>query len=169
MTARFPIPCVVESPIEGLDAVAPTPAKQVGALCWRIRKQTVQVLLVSSRDTGRWVIPKGWEEADLGPAASAAQEAWQEAGVKGAVSAEPLGYYTYDKRLKSSSCACAVSVFALRVDRLAARFPEKQERRRKWVAAEVAAKLVLEPELHDLLLGLNKDLALTKAAGIAPS
>ena len=126
------------------------PATQIAALCWRVRDGALQVLLISSRETGRWVIPKGWPIDGLGPAAAAAREAWEEAGAEGQVAEAELGAFGYDKQLKTSSVACSVVVFALQVRRLARRFPEHKQRQRKWVAPNEAARLVQEPELQAL-------------------
>lgn len=134
---------------------------QYGALCWRLHRGRVEVLLVTSRDTGRWVIPKGWPAKGLDPAASAAREAWEEAGVEGEVSDAALGLYSYAKRrLPDPPLPCAVTVFALRVQRLAETFPEQRERRRKWFRAEKAARKVAEPELRALLCLVDADPAL---------
>lgn len=134
------------------------PRSQYGAVCWRMHRGTVQVLLITSRDTGRWVIPKGWPIDGLAPAASAAREAWEEAGVTGIAAPDPLGLYGYDKVLgPDASLACAVSVFALRVAELAAKFPERKERRRKWFSAAKAARKVAEPELRALFETLAAD------------
>lgn len=127
---------------------------QSGALCWRMRGAKPEILLITSRDTGRWVIPKGWPMKSLSLAESAAVEAWEEAGVKAEKSAEPVGFFQYLKGLGANlSVPCQVEVFALRVDRLAERYPEKGQRRRKWFAPEKAAKKVGEPELRKLILG----------------
>lgn len=129
--------------------------EQIGALCWRLHRGKVEVLLVTSRDTGRWVIPKGWPMADRLPADAAAQEAWEEAGVKGDVVADALGVYLYDKVIKPGILLpCRVSVYPLRVAMLADSFPERKERRRKWFAAAKAARKVAEPTLRDMLEGL---------------
>lgn len=134
---------------------------QYGALCWRLHRGRVEVLLVTSRDTGRWVIPKGWPGKGLDPASSAAREAWEEAGVEGQIAEAPLGLYTYAKRrLPDPPLACAVTVFGLRVQRLAETFPERAERRRKWFRAEKAARKVAEPELRELLCRVDADPAL---------
>ncbi len=134
------------------------PRSQYGAICWRMHRGNVEVLLVTSRDTGRWVIPKGWPIDGLAPAASAAREAWEEAGVTGLAAPSPLGLYGYDKVLTpDSSLPCVVAVFPLRVDELAAKFPERKERRRKWFHAAKAARKVAEPELRALLQSLAAD------------
>lgn len=127
-------------------------ATQIAALCWRFHKGRVQVLLVTSRETRRWVLPKGWPMTGLTPAAAAAREAWEEAGVEGKVSTAAIGSYAYDKVLRNKDMlACSVSVFPLRVEGLKSDFPERKERRRKWFSAEDAAHQVAEAGLTDLL------------------
>lgn len=141
---------------------------QCGALCWRRRGNDLKVLLVTSRDTGRWVIPKGWLIPDLTPAASAAREAWEEAGVEGIVADLPIGMFSYDKAMgPAQAIPCLVSVYPLQVTRLRDRFPEVQQRQRKWFSAEKAAKKVLEPELSDLLRSFSPPRPPGKKAGAA--
>ncbi len=136
-------------------------AEQVGALCWRLHKRRTQVLLVTSRDTGRWVLPKGWPIAGLTAEAAAAREAWEEAGVLGKVTGPAIGRYCYDKtRPNADALPCCVDVFALRVQSLKAAFPEHKERRRKWFGSDDAAGLVAEAELSALMLRLDADPAL---------
>lgn len=127
---------------------------QYGALCWRLADTGVEVLLITSRDTGRWIIPKGWPMPGLAPEAAAAQEAWEEAGVEGAVNPVCLGRYGYQKCLSTTAqVPCAVGVFGLRVERLAEKFPEVKERTRQWFRPEEAASLVNEPDLASLIAG----------------
>lgn len=131
---------------------------QSGALCWRRHRRRVEVLLITSRDTGRWVIPKGWPKDGMTAAEAAASEAWEEAGVRGQIAAEPVGLFTYDKRRTAKPpLPCVVSVFAMRVTGLADQFPECNERRRKWFPAGKAAQNVDEVELRALLLALDAD------------
>ena len=112
----------------------------------------VQVLLVTSRDTGRWVIPKGWPIAGLTPQASAAREAWEEAGVEGVIADEPAGLYAYDKVMTPAfPIHCIVSVYPLHVAVLRRRYPEAAERQRKWFSLQKAARKVIEPELQQIL------------------
>lgn len=132
--------------------------QQCGALCWRMHRRRVEVLLITSRDTGRWIIPKGWPMAGRSAAETARQEAWEEAGVEGQIAEEPLGLFTYDKqRAQQDPLPCAVNVFALRVARLADKFPERNERRRKWFPAVKAAQKVAEEELRALFLDLDAE------------
>ena len=117
----------------------------------------VQVLLITSRDTGRWIVPKGWPMSGKTSAETAVTEAWEEAGVQGSVdAAAPLGFYRYDKlRAAKDAIPCLVSVFALRVTKLADKFPERKQRRRKWFDAQKAARKVAEPGLRSLLSQLS--------------
>lgn len=132
------------------------PHTQYGALCWRRARGKVDVLLVTSRETGRWVIPKGWPVEHMTPEASAAREAWEEAGVKGEVTATCLGVFAYDKVIDHHlpgppTLPCIVTVFPLRVTRQNRSFPEAGQRRMKWFPLEKAARKVDEPELQALI------------------
>ncbi|MDZ4134276.1 MAG: NUDIX hydrolase [Paracoccaceae bacterium] len=132
------------------------PQAQYGALCWRWRDDQVQVLLITSRETGRWVIPKGWPVKGLSAPASAAREAWEEAGVRGQVLADCLGQYFYDKVLDRAATLppaqpCIVAVYPLLVSEMAASFPEQGQRRRKWLHPLTAAGKVAEPGLQTIL------------------
>ena len=121
----------------------------------------IEVLLVTSRDTGRWVIPKGWPMPGRSAPEAAAREAWEEAGVLGEISEASLGHYSYAKRrLPKRPLPCAVTVFPLRVEGLANRFPERKERQRKWFAARKAARKVDEPELRAIFLQVDQHPAL---------
>jgi 8-oxo-dGTP pyrophosphatase MutT (NUDIX family) len=127
---------------------------QTAALCWRLGKKGKEVLLITSRDTGRWIIPKGWPIKGLDGAGTAAQEAWEEAGVKPArVKDKPLGLYHYVKKLDNGLPApVATTVYPIEVDHLEDDYPEKLQRKRSWMSPKQAAALVAEPELRDLLL-----------------
>lgn len=112
----------------------------------------MQVLLVTSRGTGRWVIPKGNKEAGLSPHASAALEAEEEAGVRGALCPIPLGSYRYRKRRGSgASLMIDVDVFPLSVNDELPTWKEQSERERKWFGLTEAADSVEEPDLRDLI------------------
>lgn len=132
--------------------------RQVAALCWRMHGGVPEVLLITSRDTGRWIVPKGWPMADRSAAATAAQEAWEEAGVQGDVAEASLGAFHYPKLYENADPRlCKVEVFALRVEGLAHRYPERGQRRRKWFGLAKAARRVVEPELRALILGFTAD------------
>ena len=126
---------------------------QVAALCYRKRRSGKEVLLITSLDTGRWILPKGWPIDGLDEAGSALQEAWEEAGVRnGRIANAPIGSFEYRKRFQGGAEAtCLTQVFPVEVEDLADEFPESEERKRKWVRPEQAASMVEEPELQDLL------------------
>ncbi|MCF6369737.1 NUDIX hydrolase [Rhizobium halophilum] len=129
------------------------PKQQYAALCYRMKKKQgeIEVLLLTSRDTGRWVIPKGWPMPAKKAHAVAEREAYEEAGVKGKVEKEPLGYYHYNKALRTGlKIPVRVQVHVLEVQEMLKNFPEKGSRRLDWVSTQEAAKRVNEPELKAL-------------------
>ncbi|WP_111537351.1 NUDIX hydrolase [Palleronia aestuarii] len=124
---------------------------QFGALCWRVRKNKVQVLLVTSRRTRRWVVPKGWPMDGATPAEAAATEAFEEAGVKGKVDDRCIGIFTYTKEMSGDDLPCVVAVFPLQTKTVLDDWPERDERRRRWTTPSKASALVQEPELARIL------------------
>lgn len=124
---------------------------QFGALCYRIVNDKPEVLLITSRRTGRWIIPKGWPMGSKTPGESALQEAWEEAGVKGKVTGTCLALYSYTKGVDGQALPCAVMVYPVRVKELRDTYPEAGERERKWMSPKRAAAKVDEPELAHLL------------------
>ncbi len=115
----------------------------------------LRVVLVTSRETRRWVVPKGWVEPGEAPHVSAAREAFEEAGLEGEAEADPLGTYAYDKRKANGVLMpCEVLVFRYRVNRLLSEWPERHQRERRLFRPEAAAALVLEPDLARLLRSL---------------
>jgi len=125
---------------------------QFGALCYRIRDGKVQILLITSRGSGRWIIPKGWPMDGETPAKAAATEAFEEAGVEGKVSNICLGIYSYSKDLpKSDNTPIVVAVFPFKVKNMLKKYPEAGQRKRKWVSINKAAALISEPELAPLI------------------
>ncbi|HEY0212401.1 MAG TPA: NUDIX hydrolase [Paenirhodobacter sp.] len=130
---------------------------QFAALCLRRKAGQQQVLLITSRDTGRWILPKGWRMEDRSEGDTALTEAWEEAGVVGVLTGPSLGDYASQKMLLDNQpMPCRVQVHPVHVNKLAARYPEKGQRRRKWFSTKKAAKLVAEPELASLLRGLRQ-------------
>jgi 8-oxo-dGTP pyrophosphatase MutT (NUDIX family) len=126
--------------------------RQVAALPWRGEGDALRVLLVSSRETRRWVIPKGWPMKDKTDFAAAAQEAYEEAGLDGVIAEQPVGEYEYLKRLKSGAARLVkVDVFPLKVTGEHATWPEKGQRTLEWMTPVEAALAVQEPELRDLI------------------
>ncbi len=126
--------------------------EQIAALPLRWKGDAVEVLMITSRDTGRWVVPKGWTMKGLKPWAAAAVEAMEEAGAKGHIAREIFGTYGYDKILDDGSTQpCNVRVYPMVVERLKSDWKEKDERTRKWFPLSEAAALVDEPELANML------------------
>lgn len=123
---------------------------QVAALPWR-HLDGLEIMLVSSRETKRWIIPKGWPMAGRSAAAAAAIEAIEEAGLLGAITAEPVGFYTYAKRFSRKVEPCRVDVYALRVVRQRETWPEKHERETRWFPAAAAMEAVSDPGLAELI------------------
>lgn len=131
---------------------------QVAALPWRVVDGKVEVMLITSRDTGRWVLPKGWPERRETFAEAAAREAAEEAGISGGMTPHPVGSFVYDKvRHPEPDERCQVFVYPLQVDRIAGRWPERKQRERRWFAPDAAAAVVNEPDLSDLILEFGAD------------
>lgn len=124
---------------------------QVAALPYRIVDGEVRVLLVTSRGTRRWIIPKGWPIKGKKPHRVAELEALEEAGAKGQVARRPFGRYEAWKRLTDSFVLCNVDVFPLHVRRQSKRWLEQHERHAGWFRIEDAADLVEEPGLRSLI------------------
>lgn len=125
---------------------------QFAALCYRITKDKLQILLVTSRGTGRWIVPKGWPMDGVTPAHAAMTEAWEEAGIEGQSLDVCLGMFSYLKCVgPEMQLPCAVMVYPVRVRSLAADFPEAGTRRRKWFSRKKAARAVAEPELAQII------------------
>ena len=131
-------------------------AVQVAALCTRKRRAGVEVLLVTSRGSGRWILPKGWPVDGKSGPESALQEAWEEAGVKRArIRPDPVGIYYYDKILDSGTpLPVETTVYHVEVDAMDKDYPEAGERKRRWLPPTVAAGMVREPHLQQLLQSL---------------
>ncbi len=131
--------------------------RQVAALPLRLAKNgAIEILLVTSRDTGRWIIPKGWTSKRLRDCKAAAREAREEAGVKGKIFREAIGTYRYIKRELGDGVLVEVRVFLLKVSKRCKRWPEKRERRRAWFDLKDAAGKVSDPELS-ILIGMLQE------------
>lgn len=128
--------------------------KQSAVIPYRSVEGRAEVLLITSRKRGLWIIPKG--VVDLGKTApeAAANEAYEEAGVRGSVSTEPSGEYSYEKW----GGTCRVEVFLMKVESMLDEWPEKEMRRREWMSIENAADAVKEEELKRILLSVRDGL-----------
>ena len=150
-------PVTLQAPLRIAAAVKRETRTQFAALPFRIKKKgTVEVLLMSSRDTGRWIIPKGWPMDGMRPSDAAAQEAWEEAGLRGRAFDDVLGLYSYSKFLdEGMSIPCIVLVFALEVAQQDVTYPEAGQRATKWMSRKKAAERVDEPELKQIIAGFD--------------
>ncbi len=132
--------------------------EQVAAIPMKWTKDgDLRILLVTSRDTGRWVLPKGWIMSGKKPWRAAEIEALEEAGVKGYISREHIGDYEYDKKLDDGSVVpLRVRVYPMIVEKVKRNWKERRERKRHWFSAKGAAKAVNEESLTKLLDQLQK-------------
>jgi 8-oxo-dGTP pyrophosphatase MutT (NUDIX family) len=128
------------------------PRKQVAALPYARVKGVIMFMLVTSRETGRPVLPKGWTEKSLTDAEAAEREAFEEAGIKGKIAKKPIGHYDYVKIIGPGfALPCTVAVYPLEIRKHLKSWPEMEERERLWLTAEEAANRVAEPELAEIL------------------
>lgn len=117
----------------------------------------LKVLLITSRETKRWVMPKGWPMKGRKPWKAAEIEALEEAGIVGRISTDRIGTYEYDKVLDDGSVIpCSVALYPMLVEKTLKNWKERDQRKRRWFSASAAAKLVDEPELRDLLRKVSK-------------
>ncbi|ARO33126.1 NUDIX hydrolase domain-containing protein (plasmid) [Rhizobium sp. NXC14] len=146
-----------------LRQLAAVPAKlfagafrqQYGAICFRYFNggPKIEILVITSRESARWVIPKGWPMKGKRPFEAAAIEAWEEAGVRGAVRRKPVGRYTYLKEFDDGDVApCIVDLFQIEVTEIGNDFKEQGQRILEWVSPDEAARRVREVELKSLLV-----------------
>jgi 8-oxo-dGTP pyrophosphatase MutT (NUDIX family) len=118
---------------------------------------TVEVMLITSRDTRRWVVPRGNPIVGKSPPESAAQEAFEEAGIVGPVEPEAVGSYSYEKRRRLGTALPAlVHLFRMSVAEERDDWPEKGQRERRWFPVEEAAEAVDEAELGRLIRDMSR-------------
>ena len=144
-------------PLNEAPSPQPTePRSQIAALPWRRGKKGLEILLISSRETKRWVIPKGWPMKGRKPHAAAAQEAKEEAGLLGKILKDPIGHFHYVKNMRDGAAQlCRVDVFPLQVEKQLKSWPEREQRVTHWFPLDEAAGLVREPELIALIRGFT--------------
>lgn len=131
---------------------APSDIRQVAALPWRLEEGRRRILMITSRETRRWVIPKGGRMVGKTDPEAAAQEALEEAGVRGQIDTRSIGVFRYAKRLKDDTeRQCVVSVFPLEVLIQLGAWPEAHQRDRRWMTPTEAADAVHEPDLAALI------------------
>ncbi|MBD2435332.1 NUDIX hydrolase [Nostoc sp. FACHB-110] len=121
--------------------------QQSGVIPYRCQNGNVEVLLITSRDRNNWVIPKGGICKGMSPPASAAKEAWEEAGIIGQVDVNKVGTYRYRKRGK----IYRVQMYLLLVEMLSEDYPEVGQRQREWLDVASAIQLVKQNSLKRIL------------------
>lgn len=132
--------------------------QQYGALCYRTGQSGREIALVTSRGTGRFIIPKGWPEPGLEPFEAAAREAEEEAGLLGEIAREEIGSYGYVKRLHVlASIECRVGVFPMQVTGELGSWTESRERQRVWMTPREAAAAVAEKDLATIIRAFARD------------
>lgn len=129
----------------------PSRVLQVAALAYRWNGDTLEVLLVTSRESRRWILPKGWPVPGKTAAASAAQEAEEEAGIVGHVTKKPIGRYSAVKRMGEASLPCDVDVYPLQFVKQKQKWKERGERACRWLSVAQAEEAIAEPELATLI------------------
>jgi 8-oxo-dGTP pyrophosphatase MutT (NUDIX family) len=143
---------------------------QYAALPYRFNQAaTLEILLVTSRQSRRWIIPKGWPIKGLRPAKSAAREAFEEAGVRGKIAAKSIGAFNYHKMLDENGIQvpCEVKVFPLLVKRQSEAWPESEQRLVQWVEPSKAVSLIKESDLKKVVAAFAKRLTATARKSIS--
>jgi 8-oxo-dGTP pyrophosphatase MutT (NUDIX family) len=141
-------------------AAKKTTGIQYAALPYRVSAETVEILLITSLRTRRWIIPKGWPVEGQPPPACAALEALEEAGVSGEIEKTAIGQYRYFKHIRNGvGVPCNVDVFALKVTRERNTWAEKDGRERRWCTVAEAAAAVTEPQLRLLIAKFGAQMA----------
>jgi len=126
--------------------------RQYAALPWRLTGDRLEILLITTLTTKRWMVPKGWPVNDCSPSECAAIEAFEEAGVVGTTSPKAVGSFDHVKQRKAGGAIlCHVDVFALEVERQRRTWPEKAMRETCWCSVEEAVARVSEPGLKRLI------------------
>jgi 8-oxo-dGTP pyrophosphatase MutT (NUDIX family) len=128
--------------------------RQFAALPYRIRADGLEVLLITTRKKRRWSVPKGWPLRNITPQETAAVEAYEEAGVRGAIAAKRLGQFKKRRVRKRTPVLCEVQIFAMEVESEQDDWPEKQQRARVWLSPREAARLVKKRGLRQAIRAL---------------
>jgi 8-oxo-dGTP pyrophosphatase MutT (NUDIX family) len=137
------------------NALRSGPRKQYGALPYRLSGQSYEILLVTSRSSGQWLIPKGWLGNGMTPSQSAAREALEEAGVIGDPGDQPLGAFRHVK--SAVGLLVTVEVYPLRVTHELDKWDERSQRQRRWFSQPQALAVVSNPRLRALIRNWTPD------------
>lgn len=137
---------------------------QSGVIPYRLDGRVeLEVMLVTSTGGARWVVPKGHVEPGMTARASAVKEAFEEAGIVGAVDAQPVAVVRYRK----AGSLCEVDLYPMEVALAVSDWPERSRRRRRWVPADEAPALVHLDGFERCILLLRKRLAAAARRGAA--
>lgn len=131
--------------------INPSLVRQAGVLPYRVVDGTVECMLITSRTSRRWIVPKGHIEPGLTPRETARFEAYEEAGLSGVIGRRSIGSYVYTKRDDKGGDICRVRVYPMEVVHEADDFPESKQRDRAWYAPEEAEQAVDQEELGKLI------------------
>jgi 8-oxo-dGTP pyrophosphatase MutT (NUDIX family) len=124
---------------------------QYGAIPFRKKKGAVRLLLITTRRKGRWSVPKGWPIRKKSASGTAAQEAFEEAGLVGKVTKRPVGQFTSRKLRKNRVQNCRVKLYPFRVKKQKRNWPEMNQRRTRWVTPDEAQRLIHRAALRDIV------------------
>jgi 8-oxo-dGTP pyrophosphatase MutT (NUDIX family) len=134
------------------SVASPSPNVQYAALPWRVTRGTLEILLITTLSTKRWIVPKGWPLKNLSPPDCAAHEALEEAGVEGEIAAKPIGSFDYTKQRKNGEgTRVRVQVYAMQVAHQRRSWAEKRARETHWYSVEEALARVSEPGLRRVI------------------
>ncbi|WP_346913913.1 NUDIX hydrolase [uncultured Roseibium sp.] len=132
------------------------PRLQIAALCYRKSRKGLEVLLVTSRGTGRWILPKGWPELKEAGHETAETEAYEEAGIVGSAESKPFAHFRSYKGMDGGlNLRTRVDVYLIKAEDQIADFPELGQRTIAWVPVDKAIEMTGEPELHRVLKRLE--------------
>jgi 8-oxo-dGTP pyrophosphatase MutT (NUDIX family) len=139
---------------------------QYGVLPYRFTEtNSLEVLLVTTRQTRSWIIPKGWPIKGLKPPESAAREAYEEAGIRGTVGAKSIGAFSYQKGIDANggTVPCEVRVFPMLVKRQLDTWPEANEREERWFEPAKALSTIKDKGLRELIESFTQRLMTRKS------
>ncbi|SLN46621.1 NUDIX hydrolase [Roseisalinus antarcticus] len=158
-SAAMSIQTPIQRPLQNTGKAKTEPRAQFAVLPWRLEPaksggksgEKIRICLVTSRGTRRWILPKGWPMGNLTPARAAEIEAWEEAGLRGIISPQPIGLYSYRKRLDNGDLPVIAVVYGMQVTSVAKVFPERAQRNRKWLSPRKAAARLDDDELAHIV------------------